>query len=139
MDPRAKLAKEHSGRALLSPFDSLIWERDRTERIFGFRYRLEIYVPKAKRVHGYYVLAFLLDGQLVARVDLKAHRQAGVLRVQHVHGEDETMANVATQRRVGEELAAELTQMAAFLNLDGIEVAGIGNLAGVLSECVPSE
>jgi uncharacterized protein YcaQ len=129
--PGATVPRRIEGRALLCPFDPLIWERERTERIFGFRYRIEIYVPEPKREFGYYVFPFLLDGELVARVDLKADRAAGVLRVQGAFAEPG-----AAVPRVVAELAAELGHMAEWLGLDGVVVGERGDLAGALAGTV---
>jgi uncharacterized protein len=115
------------GTALLCPFDPLIFFRPRVARLFGFHYRIEIYTPAAKRQYGYYVWPLLLDGHLVARVDLKADRAANALRVVGAFGEPDT-----PRARVAAALAGELESLASWLGLDGVTVSGRGDLAGEL-------
>jgi uncharacterized protein len=118
--------------ALLSPFDPVVWNRDRTERLFGFRYRIEIYTPAAARRYGYYVLPFLLGSELVGRFDLKADRANRRLLVQAAWIEEDLLGTA----RVAEVAAAargELEAMAAWLQLEQVVVAPVGNLASAFS------
>tara|TARA_R110002167_G_scaffold22612_3_gene80919 strand:- start:346 stop:1545 length:1200 start_codon:yes stop_codon:yes gene_type:complete len=128
LDPGCRKPRRITARALLSPFDNLIWFRERTERLFGVRVRLEIYTPAHKRVHGYYVLPFLQDEAITARVDLKADRKAGVLRVQAAWREPDADGETSAA------LAEELRLTARWLGLARVEVAGHGDLATALAE-----
>jgi uncharacterized protein YcaQ len=123
----ARTPRNVSGCALLCPFDPLIWQRDRTERLFGFHYRIEIYVPEHKRVHGYYVFPFLLGEELVARVDLKTDRTNRLLRVRGAFAEP--CADYAT---VAAALAGQLRSMANWLGCSGVSVDRRGDLAPAL-------
>ncbi|OBF37797.1 hypothetical protein A5724_11590 [Mycobacterium sp. ACS1612] len=119
------------GTALLCPFDPLIFFRPRVERLFGFHYRIEIYVPAPKRQFGYYVWPFLLDGELVGRVDLKAERARGALHVVGAFAEPDK-----DKSRVADALAAELQTMASWLELSDVQVAANGDLSKQLRAAV---
>jgi len=115
--PEITLPRKVSASALLSPFDSLIWERSRTERLFDFRYRLEIYTPQHKRVYGYYVLPFLHNERIAARVDLRAERGLGRLAVHAVHEEAQGLDEAGILA-----LARNLRQMAEWLGLPEVQI-----------------
>jgi uncharacterized protein YcaQ len=132
LSPDAAFPRRVRRSALLSPFDPLVWERARTERLFGFTYRIEIYVPAPKRVHGYYVLPFLHDETLAARVDLKADRKAGILRVLASWLEPGSDA-----ADIAPALAVELRRAADWQGLDDVVVEPRGDLAKVLSTFRP--
>jgi uncharacterized protein YcaQ len=128
LDPGAVRPRAIKGSALLSPFDPIMWNRDRAERLFNFRYRIEIYVPEDQRIHGYYVLPFMLDGELVGRVDLKADRRAGRLLVRSAFNEDGR-----DPTKVAAALAGELHIFAEWIGMDDVVVSQRGNLAARLS------
>jgi uncharacterized protein len=128
--PAARRPRSVKAGALLSPFDNLIWFRERTERLFGVRVRLEIYTPAHKRTHGYYVLPFLQNEAITARVDLKADRKAGKLLVLAAHAEPDANGETAAM------LARELSLMASWLGLQGVEVRASGDLAPDLGAIV---
>jgi uncharacterized protein YcaQ len=129
--PAAKLPRRITGAVLLSPFDPVVWERDRTERLFGFHYRIEIYVPQPQRIYGYYVLPFLVDGELVGRVDLKSDRKNGVLLVRGSYHEPGQEPDHVAAR-----LAPELVAMSDWLGLGDTKVMRRGNLADQLTKRV---
>ncbi len=114
-------------RALLSPFDSLVWCRPRLERLFHFKYRLEIYVPKEERKYGYYVLPFLLNENLVARVDIKTVRTEGKLLVKGIY-----LENGTDPEMVISELSKELIELSDFLDLPEVSIAGRSKSAMLL-------
>jgi uncharacterized protein len=120
----AKLPRSLDATALVTPFDPICWDRDRTERLFNFHYRIELYTPQPKRKFGYYVLPFLMDESFAGRVCLKADREIGTLRANHIHHEE--FADVA---ETASRMATELKRMAAWLQLPNVEVMKSGNLA----------
>ena len=127
LHPEARIPRRIETVALLSPFDPVVWERERGLRIFDFHYRIEIYTPEPKRIYGYYTLPVLVDDRIVARIDLKSDRQNGVLRVQSAWHEPDQPRGYETR------VAELLRQTAAWQGLDGVEVRDRGDLAEAIA------
>ena len=127
LHPKTSFEKTTSRSVLLSPFDPLVWFRPRARRLFDFDYRLEIYIPAEKRIHGYYVLPFLDRNKLRARVDVKANSEKNILEVRGAYGEGRTV-----DQETAENLAHELQALASWRNLDGLKIGKRGNLANPL-------
>ena len=123
LQPGAKVARRVDARAIVTPFDSLVWDRARIQRLFGMKYSIELYTPRAKRTYGYYVCPFLLGDRLVARCDLKADRQGSVLMVHAAHAEPGQ-----EPRAIAQPLIEELREMRAWLGLERLEVGGRGDV-----------
>jgi uncharacterized protein YcaQ len=141
LHPEARIPRRVSAAALLSPFDPLIWERARVARLFEFGYRIEIYTPAAKRIFGYYVLPFLLGDRLVARLDLKADRKAGVLRIPAAWIEPvpaRLHKGAATPDEVVDALVVELARFAGWLGLSAVAPPDSGDLADRLGKALVS-
>ena len=128
----ARIPRRIHAQALLSPFDPVVFERRRAEDLFSFRYRIEIYTPAEKRQYGYYVLPFLLGDRIVARIDVKADRPAGTLRVHAAFAEPEAPRETAAR------LLEELKRTQAWLELDRLNVKAAGNLGPALADMAMS-
>ena len=131
--PGTRTPRAVDARALLAPFDSLMWGRDRVERLFGFHYRLEIYVPAPKRIYGYYVMPFLLGEDLVARVEMKSDRKAGVLNISGAWAEPGVELGL-----VAKALVSEAASLAQFLGLDRLTLGRRGDLMKPLRSALSS-
>jgi uncharacterized protein len=127
LHPDARIPRRMLTSALLSPFDPVVWERDRALRLFNFHYRIEIYTPAPKRIYGYYTLPVLIDDKIVGRIDLKSDRQSGALRVQSAWREPDAPAGVE------ERIVPLLEAARAWQDLDTVEFAGVGDLSATLS------
>jgi uncharacterized protein YcaQ len=131
LHPEARVPSDSDARAFVTPFDSLVWDRSRMKRLFCMSYTIEMYVPPAKRVYGYYVCPFLLGDTLVARCDLKCDRSRNILMMKSAYLEPGKNA-----RRVVPAIVSELRRIQKWLELDGIEVSQRGDLAAMLNRSI---
>ena len=130
-DPEAKIPRKIRGATVLSPFDPIVWNRERAQQIWGFDYRIEIYVPEKKRRWGYYVLPVLVDGHLVGRLDVKTDRHDGVLRIKAAHVEDGL-----DKAEVARRMVAAIEDLRQTCGVDSIHVGRKGRLATALRQCL---
>ena len=134
MHPDTVVPRSMHARALLTPFDPIVWFRDRASWLFDFDYRIEIYVPKPKRKYGYYVLPFLLGDEIVGRCDLKTDRNDGVLRLLAAFAEPGIDTDKADLGAIAADLAAELQQLATMVGVEQVSVDCRGRLAEAVKQ-----